>query len=70
MVTGGAQGFGAGIAAHMMNEGANVVIADLNEPERKRTGCALNEPGRKNEAAFVKTDVTHAASVENLIAKR
>ncbi len=38
VVTGGAQGFGAGIAAHMMNEGANMVIADLNEDYREGTG--------------------------------
>ena len=31
VVTGGAQGFGYGIAVEMYREGASVVIADMNE---------------------------------------
>ena len=32
IVTGAAQGFGRGIAQELYNEGASIVIADLNEP--------------------------------------
>ena len=34
IVTGGAQGFGAGIAKTLASDRANVVIADLNEEDR------------------------------------
>ena len=33
IITGGARGFGAGIAEEIFHEGANIVIADLNEAE-------------------------------------
>lgn len=67
VVTGGAQGFGAGIATHMMNEGANVVIADLNEATGNEMAGTLNQGKGKGRAVFVKTDVSNASSVENLI---
>jgi NAD(P)-dependent dehydrogenase (short-subunit alcohol dehydrogenase family)/rhamnose utilization protein RhaD (predicted bifunctional aldolase and dehydrogenase) len=67
VVTGGAQGFGAGIATHMMNEGANVVIADLNEATGKEMAGTLNQGKTKGRAVFVKTDVSNPSSVENLI---
>ncbi len=67
VVTGGAQGFGAGIAAHMMNEGANMVIADLNETTGKELADTFNQGKSKGKAIFVKTDVSSASSVENLI---
>ena len=33
IVTGGASGFGAGIAQRFAHEGASVVVADINDPE-------------------------------------
>ena len=67
VVTGGAQGFGAGIATHMMGEGANLVIADLNEAIGKELADTLNLGKNKGRAVFVKTDVSNPSSVENLI---
>jgi len=67
VVTGGAQGFGAGIAAHMMSEGANMVIADLNETTGNELANTLNQNKYKGKAVFVKTDVSNPSSVENLI---
>jgi len=67
IVTGGAQGFGGGIVAFLMNYGANVVIADVNEIKGKEYAEELNQINRKNKAFFVKADVSSAASVENLI---
>ena len=69
IVTGGAQGFGAGIVEHLMEEGANVVIADLNEEKGLEFASELNEKNRKNRAFFVLADVSKAASVEELIEK-
>ena len=57
IVTGGAQGFGDGIARSMMNEGANVVIADLNEEKGEELAETLNQNVKRNKAVFVKTNV-------------
>ncbi len=67
IVTGGAQGFGAGIVENLMENGANVVIADLNEEKGKELAQILNSGKGENKAFFVKTDVSDASSVENLM---
>lgn len=67
IVTGGAQGFGAGIVDELMEEGANVVIADLNAEKGQEFVNELNSVKRKNKAYFVKADVSNAESVEKLI---
>jgi len=67
IVTGGAQGFGAGIVENLMENGANVVIADLNEEKGKAFALSLNSGKGKNKAFFVKADVSNAVSVENLV---
>ena len=67
VVTGAAQGFGAGIAGLLFAEGANLVIADLNEEKGKAFAASLNEGGKKNRAVFVSVNVAEAASVENLV---
>jgi rhamnose utilization protein RhaD (predicted bifunctional aldolase and dehydrogenase)/NAD(P)-dependent dehydrogenase (short-subunit alcohol dehydrogenase family) len=67
IVTGGAQGFGGGIAEGMFTEGANVIIADLNEKKGLELAKNLNAQGRKNIAIFIKTDVTDPDSIKNLI---
>jgi NAD(P)-dependent dehydrogenase (short-subunit alcohol dehydrogenase family) len=66
-ITGGAQGFGGGIAERMMELNANVVIADVNETEGVRMVEKLNASAGKNRAVFVKTDVSDAASVRRLM---
>lgn len=67
VITGGAQGFGAGIAREFFNEGANVVIADLNEITGITLSEELNNLDFPNKAFFVKTDVSDYNSVENLV---
>ena len=67
VVTGGAQGFGAGIVEQLMDHGANVVIADLNEEKGKPYADSLNQVSRKNKALFVKADVSKAESVKKLV---
>jgi NAD(P)-dependent dehydrogenase (short-subunit alcohol dehydrogenase family)/rhamnose utilization protein RhaD (predicted bifunctional aldolase and dehydrogenase) len=69
IVTGGAQGFGAGIAESMIAEGANVVISDLNEEKGLEMVKTLNNTDCKNRTVYVKTDVSDCNSVENLIAE-
>ena len=67
IVTGAAQGFGAGIAEILHNEGANIVVADLNEGKGKDFADQLNSKGTKNKAQFIKVNVGEAESVENLV---
>lgn len=63
VVTGGAQGFGKGIAEALFKEGANIIIADLNVEAGKAFEQELNDHGQKNKALFCETNVAHGASV-------
>jgi len=67
IVTGGAQGFGAGIAGALFRLNANVVVADLNEETGNKFISDLQVPGSKNKALFVRTDVSDPESVKNLV---
>ncbi len=58
IVTGAAQGFGEGIARCLVEEGANVVVADLNEVTGNATVDNLNAICKNNRVTFFKTDVT------------
>lgn len=62
IVTGGAQGFGLGIAEELYREGASVVLADINEDLAKASAAALGE-----RAIGIRVDVSSAASVEELV---
>lgn len=67
IVTGAAQGFGEGIARCLIEEGANIVVADLNEEVGKATVEELNALATSNRAVFVKTDVSNILSIERLM---
>lgn len=67
IVTGAAQGFGAGIADLMFSEGANVIIADMNEEKGREFAAELNSKGTKNRAHFISVNVSDAESVKNLV---
>jgi NAD(P)-dependent dehydrogenase (short-subunit alcohol dehydrogenase family)/rhamnose utilization protein RhaD (predicted bifunctional aldolase and dehydrogenase) len=67
VVTGGAQGFGAGIAESLFALNLNVVIADLNEETGKSFAAALSSKKSGNMAIFVRTDVSDATSVKEMI---
>jgi len=67
VVTGAAQGFGQGIAEEFFAEGANVVIADLNDQKGQQLSDALNNTDCANRAFFVKSNVADATSVEELV---
>jgi 3-oxoacyl-[acyl-carrier protein] reductase len=65
IVTGGAQGFGAGIVDLFVRNGASVVIADINEGTGRREAERLTKAGA--HVAFVKTDVSRSADVAALV---
>ncbi len=60
IITGGASGFGKGMAERFSEEGANVVIADLNESEGEKTAGELN-------LEFIKTDVSKSGDMAALV---
>jgi NAD(P)-dependent dehydrogenase (short-subunit alcohol dehydrogenase family) len=63
VVTGGANGIGRGIVEALLDEGARVVIADIEEPVLAQTVLELESRG---EVSGVRTDVSDAESVESL----
>jgi NAD(P)-dependent dehydrogenase (short-subunit alcohol dehydrogenase family) len=65
VVTGGAAGIGRGIVEALLDDGARVVIADVEEPVL--TAAVADLSGR-GEVRGVVTDVSSAASVEALAA--
>lgn len=67
IVTGGAQGFGAGIAESLFSRSLNVVVADLNEEAGNALVAKLTSKRSSNAALFVRTDVADHLSVKNLV---
>jgi NAD(P)-dependent dehydrogenase (short-subunit alcohol dehydrogenase family)/rhamnose utilization protein RhaD (predicted bifunctional aldolase and dehydrogenase) len=67
IITGGAQGFGAGIAKELFRLQVNVVIADLNEETGEKYVADLQNAKSPNKAVFVKTDVSDPRSVKSLV---
>jgi 3-oxoacyl-[acyl-carrier protein] reductase len=66
IVTGGAQGIGFGIATVLRAEGANIVVADVDDAAAKAAASAQSQDGE--HAIAVQTDVTDLASVEYMAA--
>jgi meso-butanediol dehydrogenase / (S,S)-butanediol dehydrogenase / diacetyl reductase len=66
IVTGGAQGIGRGIATRLAQEGASVMIGDLNADGAEATAQELKEAGL--EAAAHMVDVSRRDSTKELIA--
>jgi NAD(P)-dependent dehydrogenase (short-subunit alcohol dehydrogenase family)/ribulose-5-phosphate 4-epimerase/fuculose-1-phosphate aldolase len=67
IVTGAAQGFGEGIARCLMREGANIVVADLNETAGQAAAENLNREAKNNRAIFVAANVSDPESLRQLI---
>jgi NAD(P)-dependent dehydrogenase (short-subunit alcohol dehydrogenase family) len=64
VVTGGASGIGRGMARAFAAEGADVVVADIDEPAAEQTAAELRASGVR--AASVALDVRDRASVDAL----
>jgi NAD(P)-dependent dehydrogenase (short-subunit alcohol dehydrogenase family) len=65
IITGGGQGIGAGIAETFGREGANIVLADINEETGRQKTEELQEEGVR--AVFIRTDVSREEQVKHLI---
>lgn len=66
IVTGAAQGFGEGIARCLAQEGANIVIADMNDAVGSETAKRLTALAKSNRVIFAKTNVSEIASLEQM----
>ena len=67
IVTGAARGFGKGIAESLAEEGANVILADLDADMAGKNALSLNEKYGKGKFLALKTDVTDEDYVKNMI---
>ncbi len=65
VITGGATGIGAATAVMYAQEGAKVVIADLNEEDGWATAQSIEAEG--GTAQFVRTDVSQEADVAAMV---
>jgi 3-oxoacyl-[acyl-carrier protein] reductase len=66
IVTGAGSGFGEGIATLFANEGASVIVADINVDNGKRVASAITAVGGK--AAFMRADVSKDADTAAMVA--
>ena len=66
IVTGGAQGFGEGIARFLASKGANVVIADINSEGAARTAANITET-TGSVASPVTVNIADEESVRRMI---
>lgn len=66
IVTGAAQGFGAGIAERYAQEGARMVLADIDAERGERTAAALQAQGA--QCRFVRADVGNGDDMKALVA--
>lgn len=66
IVTGGARGIGLGIGRCFAQQGASIVVADVNEEQAKAAAEQLHEAGSP-EAMGVACDVTQRDSVEAMV---
>lgn len=65
IVTGAARGIGAAIAERLLDDGARVILSDVDESAGKATALALS---RKGNIDFCRCDVGSAAEADALIA--
>ena len=66
IITGAGRGIGKAVALRFAEEGAKVVVDDVNDINGASTVSAINEAG--GEALFINADVSDATEAESLIA--
>lgn len=67
VITGAGQGIGLSYAKRFLEEGAKVVVAEINED---RAASAMEQLGKLGDAAFVQTDISDEQSTLTCAAKR
>ena len=67
LVAGAAEGIGAGTAARLASEGANVVVGDINLPKAEETVTKIRADG--GEAVAIHYDQADEASITHLVSE-
>jgi len=67
VITGGASGMGRSTAFRFLDEGASVVIADLNEATGKETLELAEKKKSSGRIRFIRTDVSRETDVERMV---
>jgi 3-oxoacyl-[acyl-carrier protein] reductase len=67
IVTGGGSGFGEGIAKRFAEEGAKIIVADIDDGGGKRVTAEIEAAHGQSSAAYVHADVAKDAEVKGLV---
>ena len=68
VITGGGNGIGRATVLRFLEEGARVVVADLNEQTGSETLALAKQAGAESRARFIRADVEREADVEAAVA--
>jgi 3-oxoacyl-[acyl-carrier protein] reductase len=67
IVTGGGSGFGEGIARRFAEEGAKLVVNDIDDIGGERVAAAIDAAHGQGSALYVRADVADNAAVKTLV---
>jgi rhamnulose-1-phosphate aldolase/alcohol dehydrogenase len=67
LITGAASGIGRAAAFKLAQEGAHVVIADINDKDGQAVADEIQKKSGKGRAIYVHTDVTSESQVQNAL---